>query len=93
MIQDLFSATTIFVSTATKIAKCRAISQEDLQFAERLSRGDVVGEQHAAHGLVHQLGLVNGNYHTVGWHLAGLDDDVGDPPAQRPLLFDRPSFV
>jgi hypothetical protein len=60
---------------------------------ERLSRGDVVGEQHATDGLVHQLGFMDRNYHPVGWHLAGFDHDFGDSLTQRSLLFDRPSFI
>jgi hypothetical protein len=48
------------------------------QGVERSSRGDVVGEQHAADGLVHELGLVNRNYHAVGWYFAGLDHNFGN---------------
>ena len=43
-----------------------------------LSRGDMVGEQHATDGFVHELGLVNRNYHAVGWYLAGLDHNIGN---------------
>ncbi len=45
---------------------------------ERLSRGEMVGKQHATDGLVHELGLVNRNYHAVGRYLAGLDHNFGN---------------
>ena len=48
------------------------------QGVERLSRGDVVCEQHATDGLVHQLGLVNRNYHAVGWYFASFNHDFSD---------------
>ena len=48
------------------------------QGVERLSRGEMVGKQHATDGLVHELGLVNRNYHAVGRYLAGLDNNFGN---------------
>src|SRR3954464_11226864 len=53
-----------------------------------LCRGKAVSEQHAADGLVHQLRLMDGNYHAVRRNLAGLDDNFGNSFAQRALLFD-----
>jgi len=48
------------------------------QGMEPLSCGEMVGEQHATDGLVHELGLVIRNYHTVGRYLAGLDHNFGN---------------
>jgi len=48
----------------------------------------MVSEQHAADGLVHQLRLMDRNYHAVGRYLAGLDHNFGNSFAQRALLFD-----
>jgi len=53
----------------------------------------MISEQHAADSLVHELCLMNRNYHPIGWDLAGLDHNLGNSFAQRALLFDRSSFV
>ncbi|HZD29528.1 MAG TPA: hypothetical protein VE251_12640 [Xanthobacteraceae bacterium] len=60
---------------------------------ERLSYGEMIGEQHAAHRLIYEWGLVDGNDHTIDRHLADLNNDIGDSLAKRALLFDRPSLV
>jgi hypothetical protein len=48
------------------------------QGVEPLSCGEMVGEQHATDGLVHEFGFVNRDYHPVGRDLAGLDHNFGN---------------
>jgi hypothetical protein len=66
-------------SKVKKIGKCRPNDLTKIrQGVERLSCGKMIGEQHATDGLVHELGLVNRNYHAVGWYLAGLNHNFGN---------------